>query len=121
EPRAVFQIDILDPCWKFTDVDLSHVTAVQAAVGQVPFNFQIGAQRQQIRLNPPRTPAGELEVRIDGCEGPPVAVLPLAPAAADNAVTTLPSATLQPRPGRHDLCFKFTQHQLDPMWAIDWV
>lgn len=121
EPRAVFQIDILDPCWRFTDVDLSHVTGVQAAVGQVPFNFQIGAQRQQIKLNPPRTPAGELEVRIDSCEGAPVAVIPLEPAVANNAVTTLPPATLQPRSGRHDLCFKFTQHQLDPLWAIDWV
>jgi hypothetical protein len=48
-------------------------------------------------------------------------VLPLEPAVGNNAVTTLPPATLQGRPGRHDLCLKFTQHQLDPMWAIDWV
>jgi hexosaminidase len=121
EPRAVFSIDILNPCWKFTGVDLTHVTGVRAAVGQVPFNFQIGAQRQTIRLNPPHTPAGELEVRVDSCDGPPVAVLSLEPAVGNNAVTTLPSTTLQARPGRHDLCFEFAQHQLDPMWAIDWV
>jgi hexosaminidase len=121
EPRAVFSIDVLNPCWMFTGVDLRHVTGVQAAVGQVPFNFRVGAERQAIKLNPPRTSAGELEVRIDSCEGPPVAVLPLEPAVGNNAVTTLPSATLQPRPGRHDLCLKFTQHQLDPLWAIDWV
>ena len=121
EPRAVFSIDILNPCWMFTGVDLSHVTSVQAAVGQVPFNFRVGAERQAIKLNPPRTSAGELEVRIDSCEGPPAAVLPLEPAVGNNAVTTLPPATLPARPGRHDLCLKFTQHQLDPLWAIDWV
>lgn len=121
EPRAVFAIDILNPCWKFTGVDLTHVTGVQAAVGQVPFNFRVGAERQTIKLDPPHTPAGELEVRVDSCDGPPVAVLPLEPAVGNNAVTTLPAATFPARPGRHDLCLKFTQRQLDPMWAIDWV
>ena len=121
QPRAVFLVDILNPCWVFTGADLSHVTAVQAAVGQVPFNFQIGADRQAIRLNPPQAPAGELEVRSDGCEGPPIAVLPLQPAMGNNEVTVLPPAPIQQRSGRHDLCLKFTQHQLDPLWAIDWV
>jgi hexosaminidase len=121
EPRAVFQIDILNPCWVFSGADLTHVRALQAGVGQVPFNFRIGAQRDEIKLSPARTAAGELEVRVDGCEGPPVAILPLEPAAGSNTVTTLPSAALPPRIGRHDLCFKFAQRQLDPMWAIDWV
>jgi len=121
EPRAVFQIDVLNPCWIYAGADLSHVTAIRAAVGQVPFNFQIGAARQSIKLSPPRTSAGELEVRVDGCEGPPVAVLPLEPTIGNNAVTTLPPAPLRSRSGRHDLCLKFTQRQLDPLWAIDWV
>jgi hexosaminidase len=121
QPRAVFLVDIENPCWMFTGADLSHVTAVQAAVGQVPFNFQIGADRQAIRLNPPHSPAGELEVRSDSCEGPPIAVLPLQPAIGNNEVTALPAAALQPRSGRHALCLKFTQHQLDPLWVIDWV
>ena len=121
EPRAVFQIDILNPCWLYTGADLSHVIAIRAAVGQVPFNFQIGAARQSIHLNPPRTPAGELEVRVDGCEGAPAAVLPLEPAMGNNAVTTLSPVPLPSRSGRHDLCLKFTQRQLDPLWAIDWV
>src|SRR5581483_8468358 len=36
-PRAIFLVDILNPCWIYEAVDLSHVTAVKAAVGQVPF------------------------------------------------------------------------------------
>jgi hexosaminidase len=121
QPRAVFLVDMANPCWIFTGADLSRVTGVQAAVGQVPFNFRIGADRQAIRLNPPRTPAGELEVRSDDCEGPPIAVLPLQPAAGNDEVTVLPPAPIQQRSGRHDLCLKFTQHQLDPLWVIDWV
>jgi hexosaminidase len=120
-PRAVFLIDIMNPCWIFPAVQLSPTSTLTAAVGQVPFNFQIGKDIEAIKLAAPRTPAGELEVRIDGCEGEPVTVLPLASAADNDAVTELPAASLGGAPGRHDLCFRFTQRALDPMWAIDWV
>jgi hexosaminidase len=105
--------------------DLSRATRLTAAVGQVPFNFQIGRDIEAIRLRAPRTPAGELEVRVDGCEGEPLAVLPLAPAAGNDAVTVLPPVVLPPAvlslQGAHTLCFTFTQRTLDPLWAIDWV
>ncbi len=40
--------------------------------------------------------------------------------------TTMPSRSCRrwrcrALPGVHDLCFKFTQRTLDPMWAIDWL
>jgi hexosaminidase len=119
--RAIFLIDIMNPCWIFESADLSQASAVQAAVGQVPFNFQIGKDREAIKLAAPQTPAGELEVRLDNCEGQPIAVLPLAPAAANAAVTTLPAVRIPRTRGRHDLCFRFTQRTLDPLWALDWV
>jgi len=119
--RAIFLIDIMNPCWIFESADLSRARSLQAAVGQVPFNFQIGRDVEAIKLNPPHTTDGELEVRLDGCEGEPIAVLPLASAVANDALTVLPAAQIRQAPGRHDLCFKFTQRTLDPMWAIDWV
>jgi hexosaminidase len=119
--RAVFLIDIMNPCWILPGADLSHAATLSAAVGQVPFNFQIGKDVEAIKLNPPRTLQGELEVRLDGCEGEPIAVLPLAPAADNDAVTVLPAVPLTGSPGPHDLCFRFTQGALDPLWAIDWV
>lgn len=119
--RAVFLIDIMNPCWILPGIDLSGTPRLTAAVGQVPFNFQIGKDIESIRLNPPRTRAGELEVRLDGCEGEAVALLPLASAADNDAVTVLPTVTLPRSPGVHDVCFKFTQRSLDPLWAIDWV
>lgn len=119
--RAVFLIDIMNPCWIFPSADLSRALTLQAAVGQVPFNFQIGKDREAIHLAAPQTVEGELEVHVDGCDGARIAVLPLAPAAGNNAVTQLPSVSLPQISGRHDLCFRFTQRALDPLWALDWV
>jgi hexosaminidase len=120
-PRAVFLVDIEDPCWMLRAVDLSRVRAITAAVGQVPFNFQIGAARAAIRLDPARTRDGELEVRVDGCTGEPVARLALAPAAGNDAVSVLPAALVPHAGGTHDLCFRFAQRTLDPLWVLDWV
>jgi hexosaminidase len=119
--RAVFLVDILNPCWLWRDVDLAGVTRVTAAVGQVPFNFQFGDEPPAVTLPPPATPDGELEVLTGGCEGRPVAVLPLAPAARSQAVTVL-SATVDGAPaGSTDLCLRFRAAGLDPLWVLDWV
>ena len=119
--RAVFLVDIMNPCWLWRDADLSQVTAIAASVGQVPFNFQIGDEVKMFPLRKPQTPAGELEVRMDGCEGEKIATLPLAAAAKNYAVTQLPQATIAKRSGPHDLCFTFTQAAVDPMWVLDAV
>jgi hexosaminidase len=119
--RAVFLIDLMNPCWIFPSADLSRGPTLQVAVGQVPFNFQIGKDRDSIRLATPQNPEGELQVHLDGCEGPRIAVLPLAPAVKNDAVTQLPPLRLPPVDGRHDLCFRFAQRSLDPLWALDWI
>jgi hexosaminidase len=119
--RAVFLVDIMEPCWLLKAVDLSKVTSLVASVGQVPFNFQIGHAVNEIELHTPETPAGELEVRIGDCKGERIAVLPLAPAVDNFAVTELPAAKLAPRPGQYDLCFTFTGKSVDPIWVIDSV
>ncbi|MDE2499931.1 MAG: family 20 glycosylhydrolase [Alphaproteobacteria bacterium] len=119
-PRAVFLVDIMNPCWIYPHVDLTGLASIEAGVGQVPFNFQVGDDIHKIALLPPQTPDGELEVHLDTCTGPRIAVLPLAPAVGNDAITTL-RATLTPQQGVHDLCFVFTRRSIDPIWAIDWV
>ena len=120
-PRAVFLVDILNPCWIYAGAELDGVSTLRAAVGQLPFNFQIGDQVNQIKFRAPATPEGELEVRLDSCDGPRIAVLPLKPAVANPAVTVLPPVPIQPLAGKHDLCFTFTQMSVDPMWVIKTV
>ena len=82
---------------------------------------KIGDDIKMIPLRKPRTPAGELEVRIDGCEGEKIATLPLAPAAKNYAVTELAPVSISRRTGLHDLCFTFTQANVDPLWVLDAV
>ncbi len=119
--RAVFLVDVMNPCWLYRDVDLSQIGAIAAAVGQVPFNFQIGDEIKKIPLRKPRSAAGELEVRIDGCEGETIATFPLAAAAQSYAVTQLAPTGIGKRTGTHDLCFTFTQAAIDPLWVLDFV
>jgi hexosaminidase len=77
---------------------------------------------KKIELLPPSTPDGELVVFAGGCQGERIATLPLAPAASEQGVTVLPRTQLAPRAGApQDLCFRFTQRSVDPMWAIQWI
>ena len=117
--RAVFSVDVQNPCWMYRGVDLDRAVSVVAAVGQLPFNFQIGDDVKKIRFPAPSSREGELEVRQDSCEGPLLARMPLAPAAGSHAVTLLPRAQLQPARGRHDVCLRFAQPALEPLWVLE--
>ncbi len=119
-PRAVFMTDIMHPCWVYKQAPMDGVAEIAVDVGQLPFNFQIGEARNQIHFAPPRTPAGEVEVRADSCAGDPIAILPLAPAVSNPSVTRL-RAPIRPLTGFHDLCFTYTARGPEPLWAIDTV
>ena len=119
--RATFLVDIQNPCWIARGVRLDRVRAIGARVGQVPFNFQIGDDVKKIRFPAATTPEGELEVRAPGCEGELLARLPLAPAMASQEVTELSPAPIASLPGMHDVCFRFAQRGVDPLWVIDSV
>jgi hexosaminidase len=119
-PRATFYTDIMNPCWIYEAAPLDGVGEISVDVGQFPFNYQLGKDLQAIRFRPPATPEGEIEVRVDGCVGQPIATLPLAAAASNPQLTTL-KAAIAPMTGNHDLCFTYTAKGPDPMWAIDAV
>ena len=119
-PRAVFAMDLMNPCWTWTAAPLEGAAKIVARVGQVPFNFQVGDEAKKIHFAAPRTPAGELEVHADTCEGEILARLPLAAAAKSATVTTL-SATMPAMNGVRDLCLRFAQPRLEPLWALDRV
>jgi hexosaminidase len=118
ETRAKFLIDILNPCWSWKQAQLKGVTAIEIDVGQLPFNFQVGADRDMIRFRAPKSIGGEFEVRVGGCEGRVIAQLPLAPAVRNPGVTRL-RALLQGTQGTQDLCVSYTARGPDPLWAIE--
>jgi hexosaminidase len=118
--RAVFSVDLFNPRWIFEGARLDGVDTIVASVGQVPFNFQVGDEWKKVAFSKPQTREGELEVRLDDCDGEVIARLALAPAASSQGVTTL-RASITPRAGTHNLCLRFAQHGIDPFWVLDWV
>ncbi|MEH6665145.1 MAG: family 20 glycosylhydrolase [Brevundimonas sp.] len=118
DERAVLVTDILNPCWIYEAAPLDGVTMVTAHVGSHPFNYQVGAARDSVPLHPTATAHGELEIRLDSCEGPLIGALPLAPAADNDGITVL-TGEIAPQDGRHDLCLRFTRDSVDPIWAVE--
>jgi hexosaminidase len=120
-PDAPLAVDILNPCWIYRDVELGRASRVSAAVAALPFNYELGLDVAKIRVGDNRTPVGELEVHLDGCDTASLGLLPLAPAAGQDGLTELPALILPPLSGRHDVCLRFARPRLDPLWALDWV
>jgi hexosaminidase len=116
--RRVHWGDIFHPCWIWKRAPLDGIASLSAEVGQVPFNFSIGDDIKHVVFDPPRTPTGELEVRLDSCKGPVVASIPIGAAARNTGVSTI-VGSLPPQQGRHDLCMTFTQSGPDPLWMLD--
>ena len=116
-PRASFLTDILSPCWLYPDAPTGGARQIALTVGQFPFNFQIGADLAGIRFRAPDTPDGEFEVRAGSCDGERIAVLPLAPARGNPALTRL-VAPLAARAAKETLCITYTARGVNPMWGL---
>jgi hexosaminidase len=122
--RESFLVAINNPCWIWRNADLTSVQSFSAAVGQLPFNFEIGDDINHVVVEKPETADGELNVRLGSCDGPLIGKLPLAPAVDNPAVTVLHGSKLlmdDKIPVHSDLCFSFTRPGIEPMWVIDWV
>lgn len=119
EQRAMMFVDILNPCWIWEGADLTKGAILSVRASQIPFNFQVGAERDQIPLRAPATPGGELEVRL-GCAGERIAAIPLGDAAKNPGLSTI-TGRLPARPAKVDLCLSFTAKSVDPFWAIERV
>jgi hexosaminidase len=119
--RAIFNVDIVDPCWIWRGADLAKDASLRASVGQLPFNFQIGKDAEAIRHGDARTNEGELEVRVGDCMGEPVARIPIGIAASEPALSVLGPVRIPPQGKAADLCLRFARPVIDPIWAINWV
>jgi len=116
--RLVHWVDVMHPCWIWRGAPLDGVKHLVAEVGEMPFNFAIGDDINKITFRPPATPAGELEVRRNSCDGPLVAAIPLEAATHTSGDADV-SGPISPQAGAHDLCMTFTQRGIDPYWVLD--
>jgi hexosaminidase len=119
DKRPMMYVDIFNPCWIWQGAKLDKGAVLTARITQIPFNFQVGKDRDGIKLHPPATPGGELEVRM-GCDGERIAAIPLGDSAKNPGLSTI-TTRLPARAGQADLCLTFTSKTLDPFWVIERV
>ncbi len=117
--RAVFNVNIFNPCWLWQDVDLSSIGRIRVHAGHIPYNFQLAHDEPARKFAPAQRAHGEMEV-LANCEGTPLAVMPLPAAPGEDGFVTFESALTQPTK-RGDLCIRFTGDTRPDMWVLDHV
>ncbi len=118
-PRAIFNVDIFDPCWAWKQAALVGIAAIDIRAGRIPYFFQLAHDEPKRTFLPAKTAHGELELRA-GCDGPMLATLPLpARTDADGFVTL--RAPMREAPSTADLCIRFTGDTRPAMWVVDRV
>jgi hexosaminidase len=117
--RPVILQDVMHPCWSWKGVDTSKGLKLSAHIANYPFNFQLADALAKVKFDAPKTPEGELEVRLDNCAtGGVVLSVPIGKAANNPGISLL-SGTIPATPGVHDVCFTFAQKAPPPEWALD--
>ena len=104
-------------CWIWPAAELDGVSRLEIGFTRLPFVFALDPAHNTVVVRPPRTLAGELEVRQDGCLSDPIAVAPVPPPGGRTSI----ALALPPRTGKHDLCVLFTSQTYDPILALDHI
>lgn len=117
--RAIYNVDIFNPCWRWDDADLDGIASIRVRAGRIPYFFQLAHDEPHRKFKTAKSAHGELEIRA-GCDGETLASLPL-PAQPDKDGFLTLDAKLASASGKRDLCFYFTGDTRPTMWAIDRV
>lgn len=102
-PAPVYDVDVISSCWKLPQVPLDGVSAITIDGAWLARNYGLAGDASKVVSRAARTPAGELEVHVDGCDGPLAASLPL-PAETVPGTTFHLAAAWPAHTGTHDVC-----------------
>ena len=119
-PRALFNVAVFAPCWRWPDAPMTGIARLQVRAGQLPYLFQLSESEERGRkFLPAESAHGELDVRADGCDGPRIASVPL-PAGPDaDGFVTVEAPVITPATGTRDLCIRFSGDMRPAMWVLD--
>ncbi len=117
--RAIFNVNIFNPCWLWSDVNLAGISKVKVRAGRIPYNFQLAHDEPSRKFAPARSRHGELEI-LANCEGKPLASVPLPANPGADGFVELEAAIAAPAT-RGDLCLRFTGDTRPNMWTLDWI
>ncbi|HSC12983.1 MAG TPA: chitobiase/beta-hexosaminidase C-terminal domain-containing protein, partial [Rhodanobacteraceae bacterium] len=113
----LYNVNLMNPCWIYTQADLGASASVDVRVGALPYFFQLWHDTDKVVTYAPTAGADELQLRLDGCTGVPVATVPL----GDSRAARTLRVPIEGQAGVHDLCLVFATRKRDPLWLIDWV
>jgi hexosaminidase len=115
--RAIFNVDIFNPCWEWVKAPLPSTRAVALRVGRIPYYFQLAHDESHRKFKPASTPHGEAVLKA-GCDGPVLASTPLPDAPGRDGfldlTLPLPAGTQADK-----LCVYFTGDTRPAMWVLD--
>lgn len=120
--RALYNVAIMAPCWQWKDAPLKDIATIEIRAGRLPYIFNQRAEEDAARrFLPAKSAHGELDVRLDSCDGDTIATAPL-PAGSDADGFTTLRATLGRRlDAPHSLCIRFSGDFRPRMWVLDRV
>lgn len=118
-PRAIYNVDIFNPCWLWRAAPLEGIATVEVRAGRIPYYFQLAGDEGNRKFRPPHGAHGELELRA-GCDGELLASVPLPEHPGSDGFVTL-AAPMPTHAGTTDLCMVFTGDTRPTMWVVDRV
>ena len=118
--RAIFNVTIFNPCWRWPDADLEGIATAKVRLGRLPYYFQLAHDEANRKFVPAQSAHGELLVRTGGCKGDTIATVPL-PARTGRDGFVDAEAKLPDDVGKTDLCFIATGDTRPEMWVVDRV
>ncbi|SEM38463.1 hexosaminidase [Pseudoxanthomonas sp. GM95] len=116
-PRAVYNVDIFNPCWEWKAAPLSGIASVQIRAGRIPYFFELAHDEYLRTFKKAKTAYGELELR-DGCDGAVLGSVPLPKDPGADGFQTL-DIPLKAAPSQANLCVYFTGDTRPNMWVLD--
>ncbi|WDS35446.1 family 20 glycosylhydrolase [Pseudoxanthomonas sp.] len=116
-PRAVYNVDIFNPCWEWKNAPLAGIASITVRAGRMPYFFELAHDEHLRTFKKAKSAFGELEIH-DGCDGALIGSLPLPkdPGADGFQTLTIP---LQNASSQANLCVFFTGDTRPNMWVLD--
>jgi hexosaminidase len=114
--QEVYNINVFDSCWIVPNAPLTRVTHITVDAASLARNYALAHDADRVVTRPSRTSFGELQVLLDGCNGPSLADIPLPETNAGQRYVL--STHVSAPQGVHDLCLRFTGSKALPMPAI---
>lgn len=115
-----YAINVFDSCQMVPALELDHIHGIQVTVARLERNYALAQEASKVRQRPHATPAGELRVYQDRCDGSLLATLPL-PAPQTSARRFQLGAQWPAVRGKHALCLMFGVPTDGPIYALGQV